>query len=160
LTMNTASTTTQIVTDQMGRIVTVPQRPQRIISLVPSQTELLLDLELEAKIVGRTKFCIHPPDKVAQIPSVGGTKQFNFDLIDQLQPDLLLGNKEENYQEGIERLAAAYPVWTSDIYMLADALKMIRQVGRITGKKADAEQMATGYLRQFITAVAEEFGLT
>jgi ABC-type Fe3+-hydroxamate transport system substrate-binding protein len=84
---------------------------------------------------------------------VGGTKQYNFDLIDQLQPDLILGNKEENYQEGIERLAAAYPVWMSDIYMLADALKMIRQVDRITSKKAGAEQMATGYLRQFITAV-------
>jgi ABC-type Fe3+-hydroxamate transport system substrate-binding protein len=63
--MNTASTTTQIVTDQMGRIVTVPQRPQRIISLAPSQTELLFDLKLEAEIVGRTKFCIHPTDKVA-----------------------------------------------------------------------------------------------
>jgi ABC-type Fe3+-hydroxamate transport system substrate-binding protein len=148
--MNIASATTQAVTDQMGRSVTVPLRPQRIISLVPSQTELLFDLGLGEAVVGVTKFCVHPStllraspaDPVGDKPVIGGTKQFNFDLIDQLQPDLILGNKEENYQEGIERLAATYPVWMSDVYTLTDALEMIEQIGGITGKEAAAEQMA------------------
>jgi ABC-type Fe3+-hydroxamate transport system substrate-binding protein len=148
--MKAASATTQAVTDQMGRHITIPQRPHRIISLVPSQTELLFDLGLGEVVVGVTKFCVHPStllraspaDPTRDKPVIGGTKQFNFDLIDQLQPDLILGNKEENYQEGIERLAATYPVWMSDIYTLADALKMIRQVGGVTGKEAGAEQMA------------------
>jgi ABC-type Fe3+-hydroxamate transport system substrate-binding protein len=140
--MHVQSRAIQEVTDQMGRHVTVPRRPPRIISLVPSQTELLFDLGLEAETVGRTKFCIHPAGKVAQIPSVGGTKQFHFNLIDQLQPDLILGNKEENYEEGINRLAARYPVWMSDIYTLRDALAMIRQVGEITGKGPEAERLA------------------
>jgi ABC-type hemin transport system substrate-binding protein len=92
------------VTDQMGRSVAVPPEPQRIISLVPAQTELLFDLGLEAEMVGRTKFCVRPADKAAQIPSVAGANQFRFDLIDWLQPDLTIGDKEENYQEGIERI--------------------------------------------------------
>ncbi|MBE7533729.1 MAG: ABC transporter substrate-binding protein [Chloroflexi bacterium] len=126
----------------MGRTVIAPRRPTRIISLVPSQTELLFDLGLEAEIVGRTKFCIHPAAKVAQKQSVGGTKQFRFEVIDRLQPDLIIGNKEENYQEGIERLAAKYPVWMSDITTLADALDMIRRVGRLVDREERAERLA------------------
>jgi ABC-type Fe3+-hydroxamate transport system substrate-binding protein len=147
--MNIASAITQVVTDQMGRHTTIPQQPQRIISLVPSQTELLFDLGLEAEVVGRTKFCIHPAAKVAQIPRVGGTEQFNFDLIDQLQPDLILGNKEENYEKGINRLAERYPVWMSDIYTLLDALVMIRQVGEITGQGPDAERLTDEIAARF-----------
>lgn len=129
------------VTDQMGRKVRVPLRPSRIISLVPSQTELLFDLGLDDEIVGVTKFCVHPADRVAQKQTVGGTKQFRFDVIDQLRPELILGNKEENYPEGIARLAASYPVWLNDIYTLDDALAMIRQVGELVNKTAVATQL-------------------
>ena len=111
----------------------LPFLPQRIVSLVPSQTELLYDLGLGARVVGVTKFCIHPARAVGGVTKVGGTKQFLFDVIDRLRPDLILGNKEENYREGIERLAAQYPVWISDIYTLADALAMIQTVGTLTG---------------------------
>jgi len=131
-----------IVRDQMGRAVHVPERPRRIISLVPSQTELLFDLGLDAEIVGVTKFCCHPAAQTRTRQSVGGTKKFRFDVIDQLQPDLILGNKEENYREGIERLAARYPVWMSDVHTLPDALEMIRAVGAITGKPETAAQLA------------------
>lgn len=130
------------VTDQMGRTVVVPQRPSRIISLVPSQTELLFDLGLDETIIGRTRYCIHPAEGVAAKPSVGGTKKFRFDVIEQLQPNLIIGNKEENYKEGIGRLAASYPVWMSDIITLADALQMIRQVGRLVGKGEQAAALA------------------
>lgn len=141
--------TTNVVTDQMGRRIVAPKRPLRIISLVPSQTELLFDLGLDEEIVGRTKFCIHPAAGVARVPSIGGTKQFRFDLIDQLQPDLIIGNKEENYREGIERLAAHYPVWMSDIMTLPAALAMIRQVGFLVERAQQAEQLAAEIEMQF-----------
>lgn len=127
----------------------VPSRPQRIISLVPSQTELLFDLGLAAEIVGRTKFCLHPAAKVRQKPTVGGTKQFRFNLINQLQPDLIIGNKEENYQAGIERLATQYPVWMSDITNLVQALDMIRQVGKLVDREEQAEQLAAAIEMEF-----------
>ncbi|MEM7330598.1 MAG: helical backbone metal receptor [Chloroflexota bacterium] len=138
------------VTDQMGREVTVPQRPTRIISLVPSQTELLFDLGLDDKIVGVTKFCVHPAEQVADKQSVGGTKKFRFDVIDRLQPDLIIGNKEENYREGILQLAKTYPVWLSDIFTLADACAMIRQVGTLVGKAEKANLMAERIQAAFV----------
>lgn len=136
-------------TDQMGRTVTLPQLPQRIVSLVPSQTELLFDLGLEDRIVGLTKFCIHPKEKVKQKTRIGGTKNFKLDVIDELQPDLIIGNKEENYEEGIVALQAKYPVWMSDIYTLEDALEMISQVGQLTGTEAKAQELVQGIATGF-----------
>lgn len=120
-------------TDQMNRTIDIPEKPQRIISLVPSQTELLVDLGLEDRLVGLTKFCVHPKGLKKQKTIIGGTKNFHFDKIDALKPDLIIGNKEENYQEGIEQLAEKYPVWMSDIYTLDDALEMMLGIGQITG---------------------------
>jgi ABC-type Fe3+-hydroxamate transport system substrate-binding protein len=131
------------VTDQMGRRVAVPFPPQRIVSLVPSQTEMLFDLGLGERVVGVTKFCIHPAEARKTATVIGGTKNFDFDKIHSLKPDLILGNKEENYQTGIEQLAADYPVWLSDITTLPDALDMIRRVGLITGRKERADALAT-----------------
>ncbi|TPG72509.1 cobalamin-binding protein [Hymenobacter nivis] len=134
----------------MGRRVVVPFPPQRIVSLVPSQTELLFDLGLGARVVGVTKFCIHPPEARQQATVVGGTKNFDFAKIATCQPDLIIGNKEENYQAGIEQLAAHYPVWLSDISDLPGALRMIKQVGLITGQGPRAAALAA--------TVAERFG--
>ncbi|WP_242583055.1 ABC transporter substrate-binding protein [Hymenobacter telluris] len=130
------------VTDQMGRRVAVPFPPQRIVSLVPSQTELLFELGLGARVVGVTKFCIHPAEARKTATIIGGTKNFDFEKINTLKPDLILGNKEENYQAGIEQLAENYPVWLSDIATLPDALDMIRRVGLITGRKERADALA------------------
>lgn len=121
-----------MVMDQMGLEVKVPKNPERIISLVPSQTELLFYLGLEHRIVGITKFCAHPKDKITQYAIVGGTKKFNFEKIRELAPDLIIGNKEENYKEGIEMLQADYPVWLSDIFTLEDSLEMMRHIGEMT----------------------------
>ena len=130
------------VTDQMGTSVTVPAKPQRIVSLVPSQTELLFDLGLREQVVGVTRFCIHPREQVKNVTRIGGTKGFKFDTIEQLKPDLIIGNKEENYPEGIDRLKQQYPVWMSDIENLPQALTMIRNIGVITGRGAQAQQLA------------------
>ena len=83
-------------TDQLGNELSLNYPPKRIISLVPSQTELLFELGLDKEIVGLTKFCIHPIEKFAERTKVGGTKKLNIDVIRSLQPDLIIGNKEEN----------------------------------------------------------------
>src|SRR6187549_2269043 len=90
--------------DQLGRSIELKQTPKRIISLVPSQTELLFDLGLDKEVIGITKFCVHPKNWVTRKEIIGGTKNFWFDVIDRLNPDLIIGNKEENYREGIEQL--------------------------------------------------------
>jgi ABC-type Fe3+-hydroxamate transport system substrate-binding protein len=128
--------------DQMGTFVALDFPPQRIISLVPSQTELLADLGLGDRVVGITKFCVHPHNWHTTKPYVGGTKQFNVDAIARLKPDLIIGNKEENYREGIETLRQHFPVWMSDIYDLTGALAMIRAIGEVTDTSIRASQLA------------------
>jgi ABC-type Fe3+-hydroxamate transport system substrate-binding protein len=125
-------------TDQLHRTISFNYPPRRIVSLVPSQTELLFDLGLADQIVGITKFCIHPLEKVKTKTKVGGTKNFNLDAIRLLQPDLIIGNKEENFQAGIEALEKEFPVWMSDIFTLKDALHMIQSVGDLTDKSLEA----------------------
>ncbi|RMG88588.1 MAG: cobalamin-binding protein [Bacteroidetes bacterium] len=136
-------------TDQMGRRVHLPAPPVRIISLVPSQTELLFALGLDEEVVGVTKFCIHPAEKVKTKTRVGGTKKFHFDRIEALRPDLIIGNKEENERAQIEALAEKYPVWMSDIYTLEDALDMIEKVGDLTGKSDRACALAADIKDRF-----------
>jgi len=121
--------------DQLGYTTALSGSPGRIISLVPSQTELLADLDLDEKVIGITKFCVNPPDWRTRKTIVGGTKNFWFDVIEGLNPDLIIGNKEENYKEGIERLRERYPVWMSDITTLQDALSMIESLGQITERQ-------------------------
>lgn len=128
--------------DQMGQQHRISFPPKRIISLVPSQTELLFDLGLDDEIVGITKFCVHPSEKIRNKTKVGGTKKFSIEKIHDLQPDLIIGNKEENYQEGIAELQKQYPVWMSDISSLHDACAMIIEVGRIVNRAAEAGVMA------------------
>ncbi len=129
-------------TDQMGRVISLNYPPKRIISLVPSQTELLFDLGLDDEVIGITKFCIHPKEKFKAKTKVGGTKKLNLEKIRGLNPDLIIGNKEENSQAQVEELMNEYPVWMSDINVLEDALNMIEQVGILTGHAKKAKVMA------------------
>ncbi len=131
----------RVFTDQLGREIIVSFPPKRIVSLVPSQTELLFDLGLDDSIVGLTKFCIHPGDKVREKVKIGGTKKLDLSRIRKLSPDLMIGNKEENDQAQIEELMGEFPVWLSDIYTLTDALEMIAQLGEITNSSSQAEQI-------------------
>jgi len=124
--------------DQMDYTMTVAYPPQRIISLVPSQTELLFYLGLDEQVVGITKFCVHPENQFRTKPRIGGTKKFNFRKIESLKPDLIIGNKEENEQGQIRALKKQYPVWISDIKTMDDAHDMIQQLGIITQTEAKA----------------------
>jgi ABC-type Fe3+-hydroxamate transport system substrate-binding protein len=137
------------VTDQMGSRLQVSKLPVRIISLVPSQTELLFDFGLDDEVVGITKFCVHPESWFKSKQRVGGTKQLNLDLIRSLNPDLIIGNKEENDREQIETLQKEFPVWMSDVITIDDALEMIKQVGVLVGREAAALQMASNISQQF-----------
>ncbi len=143
-----------VFTDQMGRQITLDKPPRRIVSLVPSQTELLFDLGLQKRIAGLTKFCIHPAQARASKTIIGGTKQFHMERIHRLQPDLIVGNKEENYPEGIEELSRHYPVWMSDIYTLDHALAMIYSIGQLT----DTQTQAATIAQQIAHAFAELTG--
>ena len=116
--------------------------PQRIVSLVPSQTELLFDLGLDNEVVGITKFCIHPADKVTNKCIIGGTKTLNISKIKELNPDFILANKEENSQEQIDELQGRYPVLVTDEITVSDALAMIREVGDRIGKRQEAVDLA------------------
>jgi ABC-type Fe3+-hydroxamate transport system substrate-binding protein len=142
-----------LFTDQLGSQLSLAHMPQRIISLVPSQTELLSHLGLEEKVIGITRFCVHPPEWRSRKTIVGGTKNFHFDVIDQLQPDLIIGNKEENYQEGIEKLRLNYPVWMSDIADHTGAEDMILGVGQITGQEERARALVQDIQKAFETVV-------
>lgn len=122
----------QTVKDQVGRTVLVPKFPNRIISLVPSQTELLFELGLAKRVVGITKFCIHPDEWFRTKSRIGGTKQLDFEAILALNPDLIIANKEENNKEDIERLEKDFPVWVSDVNELDPALEMIRLIAELT----------------------------
>lgn len=133
--------------DQMGRTVAINFPPKRIISLVPSQTELLFDLGLDKEIVGLTKFCIHPKGAMATKTKVGGTKKLNLDLIRSLAPDLIIGNKEENERQAVETLMTEFPVWMSDISNLEDAKLAITGIGEIVDRAPEA-----AYLNHLIAA--------
>lgn len=135
--------------DQLHCEIEILFPPKRIISLVPSQTELLFDLGLEDEIIGITKFCIHPKSQFKKKEKIGGTKQLNLAKIRSLKPDLIIGNKEENEQQQIEELMREYPVWMSDIYNLKDALEMIKGVGEVVDKKTEADKMAHEIQKSF-----------
>lgn len=131
--------------DQMGRSIVVPARPRRIISLVPSITELLVDLGLELSIIGRTKFCVHPNHIVSSIPKIGGTKTIKVEKVRRLAPDLIIASKEENIEEQVWACTAnsTPPVITyvSNVKTVSDAYDMILDIGKITHTNSIAERL-------------------
>jgi ABC-type Fe3+-hydroxamate transport system substrate-binding protein len=135
--------------DQMGNLLRLNHPPKRIISIVPSQTELLADWGLDESVVGITKFCIHPSNWFESKIRVGGTKKLNIDLIKSLQPDLIIGNKEENTKEDIKLLQENYPVWMSDINNIDDAYEMMLGLGKILGCLEKAEKTVEGLKLSF-----------
>ncbi len=129
------------VVDQIGQKLHFTEIPKRIISLVPSQTELLVDLGLLDNIVGITKFCVHPKDLRKQKTIVGGTKQVDVHKIKSLAPDIILCNKEENTKEIVEKLSHIAPVHVSDVSTIDDTLSLIIQYGILFNKESSAHNM-------------------
>ena len=126
--------------DQIGNTHSFETSPKRIISLVPSQTELLYDLGLESKIVGITKFCVHPYHFKSTIKTVGGTKKVHFEKIRLLQPDIIICNKEENTKEIVEELSQICPVWVTNIITIEDNFQMISDFGKLFNCRIEAQK--------------------
>lgn len=126
--------------DSLGNQFQFKTSPKRIVSLVPSQTELLYDLGLEDQIVGITKFCVHPFHFKSTKTIVGGTKNVKFEKIKELQPDIIIANKEENTQEMVEQLKSICPVWVTDIITVEDNLQMISDFGQLFNKRVEAQK--------------------
>ncbi len=130
-----------IVTDQLGQAIRFDAKPQRIVSLVPSITELLYDLGAEEKLVGRTKFCIHPITIGSKVPSIGGTKNPKRNAIEDLRPDLIISNKEENAESDVRALQQVCPVYVSDVKTSDDTRDLIKSMGLILDAKTRADKL-------------------
>lgn len=127
--------------DQLRRSVNIASPPKRIISLVPSQTEYLWDLGLQQELVGITKFCIHPDEMYRTVERVGGTKQLDIAKIQALQPDLIIGNKEENEKSQIEALEKLAPVYMSDVNTLDEAYVMMSDLSKLCDKEEKGREL-------------------
>lgn len=139
-----------LFTDQLNNTIELKTFPKRIISIVPSQSELLWDLGLREELVGITKFCIHPSQMFNSVERVGGTKTLNLEKIRALKPDVIIGNKEENEQLQILELQQEFPVWMSDIYTLQDALQMMEGIGTLVNKTQQAETIKNTIQTSFL----------
>lgn len=135
--------------DQMNNTIRLESFPCRIVSLVPSQTELLYDLNLEDEVVGITKFCIHPDSWFHSKQRIGGTKNISVEKIREIKPDLIIGNKEENTETDIQQLKEIAPVWMSDIDTLQHSVDMILEIGKITNREKESQQLTKAIQQNF-----------
>lgn len=129
--------------DHLSRKISINFPPKRIISTVPSLTELLSDLHLEDEVVGVTRFCTFPKGWKKTKTIIGGTKRLDFNKISSLKPDLIIGNKEENIKPQVEEIADKYPFWISDIECFEDNKKLIKDIGELCNRTTEAEVICT-----------------
>jgi ABC-type Fe3+-hydroxamate transport system substrate-binding protein len=128
--------------DATGVTLALPVPPRRIVSLIPSTTETLCALGLADALVGVTVYCREPRDIVRAKTRVGGEKDPDLDLIRRLAPDLVVANVEENVRAHVETLRAwGIPVWVTYPRTVAESLRMIRELGEVTGTAARAEEL-------------------
>lgn len=116
----------------------------KIISLVPSITELLVDLGLEDHLVAVTKYCVHPVDIRSKKEIIGGTKTLDLEKIKSLKADLIIANKEENQKEQIEDLLKTEPVWLTDIRTIEDNWSFIKEVG----ERCNIQEKAQAFVKE------------
>src|SRR5690625_3893234 len=139
------------VIDHLGRTVNVPEQPKRIISFAPAITDTLFSLHLEEEVIGRTRFCIHPKEKVANVMNVGGTKDMNIERVRALQPDLIIAEKEENTKEMVEQLEKEFSVFVFEVQTVDDALHMILDLGKLVDRVDSAKLLYERIVEDFAT---------
>ncbi len=137
------------VTDNLGRSVTYNYPPDKIISFAPAITETLFSLQLQNNIVGRTRFCIHPKGSIEKVKNVGGTKDMKIERIHEINPDLIIVEKEENTKVMVAELEQHYPVFVFEIQTFADALNMIETLGSILNRTQEADALGHDIERAF-----------
>ncbi len=107
----------------------------RIVSLVPSWTEYIVDLGLASCLVGRTKFCVRAGEYPENIPIIGGTKRIHLDHIERLQPDIVIASKEENTRKDVEACSAFTEVLITDVRTVESAFATIVTIGEVLERK-------------------------
>ncbi|MFB7305351.1 ABC transporter substrate-binding protein [Heyndrickxia sporothermodurans] len=135
--------------DHIGRLIEYEYPPKRIISLCPGITDTLYTLQLETEIVGRTKYCLYPTEKVMNAAIVGGTKKVKLDVIHELKPDLIFAEKEENTKEMVEELEKHYPVFVAEVQSVNEAYRMIHDVGEVTDRVDKSNRLVNTITSQF-----------
>jgi ABC-type Fe3+-hydroxamate transport system substrate-binding protein len=136
-----------------------PDPDARIVCMVPSITELLCELGLAGRLVGRTGFCIHPRETVAAIPKVGGTKDVNVEKIRRLAPTHVVVNIDENEKLTVERLAEFVPhVVVTHPNTPRDNLGLARLMGAIFGAEAAAGRWCAAFEEEYAALRAEPPG--
>jgi ABC-type Fe3+-hydroxamate transport system substrate-binding protein len=138
-----------LIQDQIGNTIKLNTSPARIISLVPSITEYLYDLGLGERVVGITKFCVHPKIWRKEKEIIGGTKNQHLKKIKALNPDLIIASKEENVKSYVEKLGKNCPVYVSDVNDFNSAIEMMKDVGSLVDKKIEAENLTKNVQNQF-----------
>lgn len=137
------------VIDHLGRTVKYEFPPKRIISLCPGMTETLYTLNLENEIVGRTRYCIYPSDKVEGATIVGGIKEIDPETIGKLNPDLIIVEKEENTPEIVAALEKRYPVYSAEVQSVQDAYRMIEDIAALTDRELQGQQLVGDIKKEF-----------
>ena len=131
-----------VAVDDRGFPIELENAPARIVSLVPSLTETLVDLGSEDRIAGVTKFCIHPDHLRRERTRIGGTKGVNVAAIMDLQPDLVIANLEENEAQDVMALEiAGVPCWVCDVRTVERAFSLLAELGRLVGCAEAGERM-------------------
>jgi ABC-type Fe3+-hydroxamate transport system substrate-binding protein len=140
--LNSGGAASRLVDDQLGRQVILPDRPKRIISLCPSETETLAALVTPDRIVGCTTYCKYPETLVSGLTKIGGTKRLDFRAIQALRPDLIVSVREENSEEQITALAKDFPTLILDPVDHATTFESIHMLGAAVGEPKRAAALA------------------
>lgn len=136
------------ITDDLGFRLELKAHPTRIISLVPSWTETLFAMGLGEKVVGITKFCVEPADKIASVVKIGGTKNPDLRMIAELKPDFVIANAEENRREDVEKIREqGVAVFTTYPKTIPGAVESILKLGTALGKESEANTMSREIVR-------------
>ena len=128
--------------DGCGREVLAPTRPRRIVCLCPSLTETIVVMGAGERLVGRSRYCIHPEDALLEVDVVGGTKNPDIEAIAALQPDLIIAEKEENRAEDIAALEAVAPVYVFVVEDLEDAFAMLERMAVLLDEQRRGRALA------------------
>lgn len=125
--------------DDLGNELTFEKTPKRIISLVPSLTETLYDLNLEENILGITKSCTHPVHFKHTKTIIGDVKDVEIEKIKDLQPHIVFCNKGENSLETIKKLQEFTQVYVTVVKTIDDSIRLVEKLGLILNRRVDAK---------------------
>ena len=131
------------MTDEAGRRVPVPKRPQRVITLAPNLTEIVYAVGAGDRLVGNTTYCDYPAE-AKQVAKVGDTLQPNIERIISLKPEIVLVSTASQLETFTEQLEdRGIVVFVTDPHDLEGVFRSIKTVGELLGQQEQAEKLVT-----------------